>query len=157
MTGVSRLYWDDFRAGQAFELGSRTVSKEEIVRFARAFDPQPFHVDEAAAQRYPYGGLIASGWHTASMVMRMFVDGLLAERAPSMGSPGVDELRWLKPVRPGDTVTLTLHVVETRASRSKPDRGLVIVRHELRNQSGETVMTMLSKGFFPRRPAGAAA
>lgn len=157
MARATRLYWDDFRAGQQFELGSRTVTKEEIVRFATAFDPQPFHIDEAAAQRYPYGGLIASGWHTASMVMRLFVDGLLATRAPSMGSPGVDELRWLKPVRPGDTISLVLHVLETRASQSRPDRGLVFFRHELRNQADEIVMTMRGKGFFPRRQAGAAA
>jgi acyl dehydratase len=149
-----RLYWDDFRPGQTFELGSREVTKDEIIRFATAFDPQPFHIDEAAATRYPYGGLIASGWHTASMVMRLFVDGLLAQRAPSLGSPGVDELRWLKPVRPGDTISLKLTVVETRASQSKPDRGLVFFRHELSNQAGETVMTMRGKGFFPRRPAG---
>lgn len=157
MTSETRLYWDDFRAGQEFELGRRTVTKEEIIRFATAFDPQPFHIDEEAAKSYPYGGLIASGWHTASMVMRLFVDGLLATRAPSLGSPGIDELRWLKPVRPGDTISLRLVVLEVRASRTKPDRGLLVVRHELSNQAGEMVMTMRSKGLFPRRPAGAAA
>jgi acyl dehydratase len=151
-----RIYFDDFRPGMVFDLGSRTVTEEEIIRFGRKFDPQPFHIDAEAAKNYPYGGLIASGWHTAAMVMRMFVDNLLNTRAPSLASPGIDELRWLKPIRPGDTISVTMMVEETRASASKPDRGLVFVRHEVTNQRGETAMTMRSKGFYPRKPGAAA-
>ncbi len=156
MTTEGRLYFDDFKPGMVFDLGSHTVTREEIVRFAKKFDPQPFHIDEEAATTYPYGGLIASGWHTASMVMKMFVDNLLNTRAPSLASPGIDELRWLKPVRPGDTISVTLTVEETRASASKPDRGIVSVRHDVTNQNGELAMTMRSKGFYPRKPGAAA-
>ena len=151
-----RIYFDDFRPGMVFDLGSRTVTEEEIIRFGRKFDPQPFHIDAEAAKQYPYGGLIASGWHTASMVMKLFVDNLLNTRAPSLASPGIDELRWLKPIRPGDTISVVMTVEETRASASKPDRGLVLVRHEVTNQRGELAMTMRSKGLYPRKPGAAA-
>ena len=145
-------YFEDLTVGQAWQAGSHTVTAEEIVRFARQFDPQPFHVDEAAAARSPFGGLVASGWHTASLAMRLMVDGILAD-ARSFGSPGVDELRWLRPVRPGDTLSLHLEVVAVTPSQSKPDRGSVKVRYQLSNQRGELVLRMVGLGIFARRPA----
>lgn len=151
-----RIYFDDFKPGMEFDLGSRTVTEEEILRFARKFDPQAIHIDPEAAKKSPYGGLIASGWHTASLVMKMFVDNLLNTRAPSLASPGVDELRWLKPVRPGDTISVKVIVESTRPSASKPDRGLVFVRHEVTNQHGELALSMRSKAFYPRKPGAAA-
>ena len=149
------LFLDDFEVGQVFELGSKTVTKDEIMAFAREFDPQPFHTDEVAAKDSIYGGLIASGWHTVSMFMRLLADGLLA-RAASMGSPGVDEVRWLKPVRPGDTLTARGVINEVRPSRSKPDRGVVRTTYEVFNQDGEKVLSMRGIGMFARRPESAA-
>ena len=143
-------YFDDFKPGQAFELGSRTITRESILAFAREFDPQPFHTDEEAAKETIYGGLIASGWQTGALLMRLFWDGLLHECA-SLGSPGIDELRWVKPVRPGDTLSLRYTVVETVPSRSKPDRGIVRSLCEMRNQDGEVVLTMKGLGMFMRR------
>ncbi len=145
------MFFEDFRPGEMTETGSVTVSKEEIVAFARQFDPQPFHIDEEAARRSPYGGLIASGWHTASLCMRLIV-ALLGSDSGSLGSPGVDELRWLKPVRPGDELTVRVEVLETIPSRSKPDRGLIKLRYTMRNQNGEDVMTMIALGMVLRRP-----
>jgi acyl dehydratase len=143
-------YFDDFKPGQAFELGSRTITRESMLAFAREYDPQPFHTDEEAAKETIYGGLIASGWQTGAVLMRLFWDGLLHECA-SLGSPGIDELRWVKPVRPGDTLSLRYTVVETVPSRSKPDRGIVRSLCELRNQRGEVVLTMKGLGMFMRR------
>jgi len=145
------MFFEDFRPGETTETGSVTVTREEIVAFARQFDPQPFHVDEEAARRSPYGGLIASGWHTASLCMRLIV-ALLGSDSGSLGSPGVDELRWLKPVRPGDELTVRVEVLETVPSRSKPDRGLIKLRYTMRNQNGEDVMTMIALGMVLRRP-----
>ncbi|HEV2054444.1 MAG TPA: MaoC family dehydratase [Methylomirabilota bacterium] len=145
-------YWDDIKEGEVVELGSRTLDKERMVAFAREFDPQPFHTDEKAAEASIWGGLIASGWLTGSVLMRLFYDGFLKDTA-SMGSPGIDELRWLKPVRPGDTLTGRLTVLETAASRSKPDRGIVRSLMEVLNQHGEVVMTTKGVNFFKRRPA----
>jgi len=153
---ADRLYFEDFKPGTAIELGSRTVSGDEVIRFATAFDPQPFHIDEEAAKTYPYGGLIASGWHTASLLMRMMVDTVLS-RGASMGSPGVDELRWLKPMRPGDTLTGIMRIDDCTPSRSKPDRGIVTVTCEMRNQLGELILSKRSKNFYQRRRPGAAA
>lgn len=146
-------YWDDIKEGEVVELGSRTLDKERMVAFAREFDPQPFHTDEKAAEASIWGGLIASGWLTGSVLMRLFYDGFLKDTA-SMGSPGIDELRWLKPVRPGDTLSARLIVLETAASRSKPDRGIVRSLMEVLNQHGEVVMTTKGVNFFCRRPAG---
>lgn len=147
------LFFEDFRPGDVTDTGSVTVTREEIVAFARQFDPQPFHVDEEAARRSPFGGLIASGWHTASLCMRLIV-ALLGPGSGSLGSPGVDELRWLKPVRPGDELTVRVEVLEAIPSRSKPDRGLVRLRYTMRNQNGEDVMTMIALGLVLRRPSG---
>jgi acyl dehydratase len=145
------LFFEDFRPGEITETGSVSVSKEEILAFARQFDPQPFHIDEEAARQSPYGGLIASGWHTASLCMRLIV-ALLGPGSGSLGSPGVDELRWLKPVRPGDELTVRVEVLESVPSRSKPDRGLVKLRYTMHNQNGEDVMTMIALGLVLRRP-----
>lgn len=144
-------YLEDLTVGEAHQLGSITVTEHEIVEFARAFDPQPFHVDRAAAARSHFGGLVASGWHTASIAMRLFVDGMVGQIA-SLGSPGVDELRWLAPVRPGDTLSLRTEIVTVTPSGSRPDRGSVRVRYELRNQRDEVVCTMIGIGIILRRP-----
>ena len=146
-------YWEDIKEGEVVELGSRTLDKERMVAFAREFDPQPFHTDEKAAEASIWGGLIASGWLTGSVLMRIFYDGYLKDTA-GLGSPGIDELRWLKPVRPGDTLTVRLTVLETTASRSKPDRGIVRSLMEVLNQHGEVVMTTRGVNFFRRRPGG---
>jgi len=144
-------YWEDIKQGEVFELGSRTMDKERMIAFAREFDPQPFHTDEKAAEASIWGGLIASGWLTGSTLMRLLYDGFLKDAA-SLGSPGIDELRWLKPVRPGDTLTARLTVIEATASRSRPDRGIVRTRMELMNQDGEVVMTVTGVNFISRRP-----
>lgn len=146
------LFFEDFAPGQAYELGSRTVTEEEIVAFARQFDPQPFHLDPEAASESVFGGLIASGWHTGALWMRLYVDSLLGGAA-SMGSPGIEELRWLAPVRPGDTLAGRLTVLEVSPSSSRPDRGTVRIRGEMVNQDGVTVMAMTSRGHFGRRQA----
>lgn len=145
------LYLDDLRVGPLGEYGSHTVTREEIIAFARAWDPQPFHVDEEAARRSIYGGLIASGWHTASLSMRLVVDGFL-RRAASLGSPGVDQLRWLRPVRPGDTLSVRVEILEVTPSRSKPDRGSIRATYETRNQDSEVVLTLTCAMMFLRRP-----
>ena len=147
---MTDLYFEDFAAGQEFDLGRRQVTREEIVEFARAYDPQPFHVDEAAADTSIYGGLIASGWQTCSVYMRLLVDGLL-HRVASMGAPGVDELRWLGPVRPGDSLSAILRVDGVRASRSRPDRGFVMTVGEVRNQHDERVLSLKSPLMVRRR------
>ena len=144
-------YFEDFKVGDVVEAGAKTLTKEEIMAFAREFDPQPFHVDEAAASRSIYGGLIASGWHSGSMLMRMFFEAVFRDAA-SMGSPGIDELRWVKPVRPGDTLHFRATVLEATPSRSKPDRGVVRTFCELLNQHGEVVMSLKPVNFILRRP-----
>ena len=145
-------YFEDFAPGDVIELGSRTITKDSIVAFAREFDPQPFHTDEAAAARSIYGGLLASGWHTGSLAMRILYDGLLKDTV-SLGSPGIDELRWLKPVRPGDTLSLRMTILEAVPSRTRPDRGLVRSLMEMRNQHREVVLTIRGLSLLGRRPA----
>jgi acyl dehydratase len=144
------IYFEDFAAGQEYDLGNRTLDRAEIIEFATEFDPQPFHVDEAAAAQSIYGGLIASGWQTGSIYMRLLFDGVL-HRVAGMGSPGIDELRWLGPVRPGDTVSALMRIDEVRASKSKPDRGIVMTAGEVRNQDGELVLTLKSPLMVRRR------
>jgi acyl dehydratase len=146
-------YFEDFAPGQDIDLGTRTVTEEEIVAFARAYDPQPFHVDRDAAAHSIYGGVIASGWHTCGMMMRMVVDGLL-KRSASMGSPGLDGVRWLAPVRAGDTLNVRYQTVQVKASASKPDRGVVWSKWVAINQHGQTVCTVEGMGMFGRRPGG---
>jgi acyl dehydratase len=149
---MSLLHLDDFEAGQVYELGTFNFTKDAILAFAQDFDPQPFHVDEDAAAKSNYGGLIASGWHTGSVFMRLLVDGLL-HRCAGMGSPGVDEMRWLAPVRPGDTLSARLEVDKVRPSKSKPDRGFVVTRGILTNQDGEDVFSLRAP-FMIRRKTG---
>jgi len=145
-----KYYWEDFVPGQVRETGGHSLTEDEIVEFAKKYDPQPFHIDREKAKQSAFGGLIASGWQTAGMCMRMLCDLYLLESA-SMGSPGVDEVRWVKPVRPGDTLRLKSTVLETRASASRPDMGTVRSRSEVYNQHGELVMHMSGVGMFRRR------
>ena len=142
--------FDDFEPGQIYELGSTLVTEADIVAFAREFDPQPFHLDPEAAKESVFGGLIASGWHTGAMWMRLYVDSMLGGPS-SMGSPGIEELRWLAPVRPGDTLHGRLTVLDTAPSSRRPDRGTVRIRGEMVNQGGVTVLSMVSRGHFARR------
>lgn len=147
---VAVYHWEDFSPGQEFDLGTYTITQEEIVQFARQFDPQSFHVDEQAARHSPFGGLIASGWHTASICMRLYCEAVLLH-ADSQGSPGIEQLRWLRPVRPGDVLSARMLVEEVAASSKRPDRGTVIMRWVMTNQDGETVLTMRGRGLFGRR------
>ena len=144
-------YWEDFRVGDVVEFGPVEVTAEEIVAFARRYDPQPFHLDAEAARETPYGGLIASGWHTAALFMGMFVPAVLRDSA-SLGSPGVDELRWTEPVRPGDRLTARSTIVDSRPSERNLARGTVFTANEVFNQDGTLVMTLKARGFFARRP-----
>jgi acyl dehydratase len=144
------IWWEDFKVGDEAELGRHTFTEEEIVRFARQFDPQPFHLDAEQARAGPFGGLIASGWHTCAVGMRLLCDALM-HRSVSLGSPGVDEIRWLKPVRAGDTIAYRRIVVESRASSTRKGVGLVKQRWEAVNQHGELVLTMEGWGFFGRK------
>jgi len=150
----SSWYFEDFFAGQEIELGTRSVSEEEIIAYATQFDPQPFHVDHDAAAASMFGGVIASGWHTCSMMMRMVVDGLMAASS-SMGSPGVDKVRWILPVRAGDTLAVTYLTTAVKASASRPDRGVVWSTWKAVNQHGQLVCTIEGMGMFGRRPTGA--
>ena len=150
---MSKLYLDDLEAGQVFQLGSRVLTKEEIIAFAELYDPQPFHVDEDAAAASIYGGVIASGWQTVCVFTRLFVDGLLA-RSAAMGSPGMDELRWLKPVRPGDELRGHVEVIDVRPSRSKPDRGVAKLRCVMANTSEEEVLAFVANVLFQKRETG---
>jgi acyl dehydratase len=143
-------YWEDFRVGETTELGEVEVSREEMLEFAQRFDPQPFHVDEDAAAASPFGGLIASGWHTAALFMGLFVRAILLDSA-SMGSPGVEELRWTAPVRPGDRLTARVTVTDVQPSSVRPDRGTVFTESEVLNQDGVVVLTLRARGFFARR------
>ena len=149
----SGWYYEDFFAGQELALGSHTVTEQEIVAFATQFDPQPFHVDRDAAAASIFGGVIASGWHTCSMMMRLVVDGLMASAA-SMGSPGLEKVRWIVPVRAGDTLSVTYLTTALKASSSKPDRGVVYSTWKALNQHGELVCTIEGMGMFGRRPHG---
>ena len=146
------LYFEDVEEGEVRELGSFTLSREEIVEFAEQFDPQPIHTDPAAAEASVFGGLIASGWHTASSCMRLIVEGILADAA-SMGAIGIDELRWSAPVRPGDTIEVTNEIIETRASGSRDDRGYVRNRTVGTNGDGEEVISMVGINVLGKRNA----
>jgi acyl dehydratase len=146
------IYWEDFRVGETLEMGQHTFTEAEIIDFGRKFDPQPFHVDPLAAKQSLYGGLIASGWHTCAIGMRLMCETYLNASA-SLGSPGLDSLRWLKPVRPGDTVSYRRIVTEARASSTRPDMGLIKSRWEATNQQGELVLTMEGWSMLGRRPS----
>ena len=146
-----RYYWEDFPVGRVFEYGSRQLSEQEIIDFARDWDPQRFHTDPVAAKETPFGGLVASGWHTGSVLMRFMCDAYLNESS-CIGSPGIEEWRFALPVRPGDTLHYRGTVIESRPSASKPDRGIVKWRWELLNQRGEVAVLLIGTQFFLRRP-----
>ena len=145
------LFWEDLQPGARFEFGSHLVSQDEIIAFAKQFDPQPFHTDPLTARQSIFGGLIASGWHSAAIWMRLYFDAVLSHAA-SLGSPGVDELKWLNPVRAGDELTGSVEAVAARLSKSRPERGLVQFRGELRDKTGEVKMRLTAWGLFARRP-----
>ena len=147
---ATSIYWEDLQPGSVRELGTTTVNADEIKDFAGKFDPQPFHLDEEAGRQSLFGGLCASGWHTCAMAMRLTVDGLL-KHSSSLGSPGLDSLKWLKPVYPGDVLSLRHTILESRGLRKRPDTGLVRSRWDLFNQKGEQVLEMEGYGFFRRR------
>jgi acyl dehydratase len=149
--GRALRYFEDFVVGETIELGSHEFTRESIIAFARDWDPQPMHTDPERATESIYGGLIASGWHTVGAYMRLLVDNLIVG-TESLGSPGIDALRWLKPVRPGDVLTARITFLEVTPSRSKPDRGILRSRGEMVNQAGEAVMTLEAVNFFARRP-----
>jgi acyl dehydratase len=144
-------YFEDYALGSTYECGSVSIDQASIIAFAKEFDPQPFHVDPVAAAAGPYGGLIASGWHTAALVMRLLVENYLAAES-SLGSAGLDELRWPHPVRPGDTLRVRATVVESRRSLSKPDRGIVKTMVEATNSGSATVMRATAINFILVRP-----
>ncbi|HEY7431371.1 MAG TPA: MaoC family dehydratase [Streptosporangiaceae bacterium] len=147
---ADQRYFEDYRPGAVYEYGYATVTEPEILEFARRFDPQPIHTDPEYAAAGPFGGLIASGWHTAGIMMRLIADHFLS-RVASLASPGVDELRWPAPLRPGDRLRLRVTVLEARASRSKPDRGIVRTKAELINQHGQLVLTLTAVNILRRR------
>jgi acyl dehydratase len=148
---INDRYFEDYVEGEVYRFGSIAVEADEIIAFANRFDPQSFHTDPEAAKQSPFGGLIASGWHTAALMMRLFADHYLTHVA-SLASPGLDELRWLKPVRPGDTLSIRVTVLKATPSKSKPDRGVVTSGIEVLNQFDETVMTLKAVNFIGRRP-----
>lgn len=145
-----KYYWDDFTPGWTYESGTRSLGAEDIKRFAREYDPQVYHTDEDAAKATPFGGLIASGWQTCGVMMRLMCDGYLNESA-CIGSPGLDEVRWLKPVRPGDGLRLRSTVLEQSASQKYPHRGSVKFRWEALNQAGDVVCSIVGRQHFARR------
>ena len=149
-------HWEDMQVGQVRDLGSATLTREEIVDFANQFDPQPFHLDEEAARQSVFGGLCASGWHTCSLAMRLMVTNFLCQTS-SMGSPGLENIRWLKPVFPGDTLRLQTTVLETRPMGTRPDIGMTRNRWEMFNQHGDKVLHMEGWGMFKRRHPAASA
>jgi acyl dehydratase len=146
-------FFEDYIVGAAYEFGSIAVDEDELIAFARRYDPQPIHIDTEAARQSPFGGLIASGWHSAGLMMRLFVDHYLSP-ASSLVSPGVDELRWLKPVRPGDTLSVRVTILEANRSRSKPDRGIVRAFVEVFNQHHEAVMSVKATNLIRCRENG---
>lgn len=145
-------YFEDFAIGEQIELGSVRVTGAAIIEFARQFDPQPFHVNPEAAAATPFGGLIASGWHTCALYMRLLYDGMIRDSS-SEGSPGMDDLRWLAPVRPGDTLRARYVVIDAQSSQTKPNRGTVHFRSEMINQDGVVVLRMNGRGLYGTRPA----
>lgn len=148
-------YWEDFTVGMVMEFGGYEVTEEEVIEFATEFDPQSFHIDKEAAKEHFFGGLIASGWHTGSMCMRMMVDNYLIDSA-SMGSPGIEQLRWKQPVRPGESLYVKAEVLDRSLPKSRPELGFVKFSHTVLNQKGDTKMTMISSGMFLRNPENSA-
>lgn len=152
---MGKRYFEDFFVGENLPLGSRHVTRAEIIAFAAEFDPQPFHLDERAGDVESIGGLFASGWHVTAVFMNMMCKGFLLDSS-SMGSPGIETLKWQHPVRPGDTLNASSTVIEIRASKSRPEMGVVRFRHEVVNQAGEVVMWLENPIMFARRGDDAA-
>ena len=152
---MPKLYWEDFKPGAVAVYGPRLVTREEIVAFAAEFDPQPMHLDEAAASATMLGGLGASGWHTCCLLMRIIADGFILDSS-SMGAPGIEELRWLKPLRPGTQIRVRATVLDTRASNSRPAMGFVKFQYEVIDDQDAVLTTMVSSMMLVRREAGAA-
>jgi len=150
---IDDRYFEDYVEGDVHSFGRIAVEADEIVEFAKRFDPQAFHTDPEAAKQTPFRGLIASGWHTVGLMMRLYVQHYLTHIA-SLASPGIDELRWLKPVRPGDTLSVRVTVLKATPSRSKPDRGAVTSFIEVFNQANEAVMTLRAVNMIARRTPG---
>jgi len=148
---MTERYFEDYPPGAVFTSGAIPVSEAEIIGFARRYDPQAMHTDPAAAARGHFGGLIASGWHTAALMMRLFADNFLSPES-SVASPGIDELRWLQPVRPGDVLSLRVTVLEARRSRSRPEQGVVRSLIEVLNQRGEVAMSLKPISLIRCRP-----
>lgn len=153
---MPRICWEDFEVGSVRELGTATLTAEEIKEFAGKYDPQPFHLDEEAGRRSLFGGLCASGWHTCALLMRLTFDNLLRDSS-SLGSPGMENLKWLKPVYPGDVLSLRVTILESRPMRSRPDVGLVRLRWEMFNQDGAKVLEVEGYGMYGRRHPAAPA
>lgn len=149
---IGERYFEDYEVGAVYEYGYATVNADEIIAFAERFDPQAMHVDAQYAATGPFGGLIASGWHTAGIFMRLYADHYLS-RVASLASPGIDEIRWPAPLRPGDTVRMRTTITEARRSRSKLDRGLVRTRGELFNQDDKPVLTLVAMNLLQAREA----
>ena len=147
---MTERYFDDFKVGECFISESSTLTESEIIGFAREFDPQSFHLDREAAKTSPFGGLIASGFHTLSLGFRLFIDTGVID-ACGMGSPGMEQIRWLQPVRPGDSIRTETRVVEMRPSGSKSDRGVLLMDFEVKNQRGEAVLTMRAVHLLRRK------
>jgi len=147
---MPKHYWEDFKPGDVAVYGPRLVTREEIVAFAAEFDPQPMHLDEAAASATLLGGLAASGWHVSSLVMRMMADGFILDSS-SMGGPGVEEMRWVAPLRPGTRIRLRATVMESRPSKSRPEMGLTKLRYEMLDDADTLIATMVATAMFGRR------
>jgi len=152
---ANQRFFEDIKADQVYEFGTITVSEKDIIDFARQFDPQDFHLDPAKAASSLFGGIVASGWHTTAVVMRLYVDHYLSHVA-NLGSPGVEDIRWPNPLRPGDTLRIRVTILEARPSRSKPDRGIVRVHVEAINQTDNPVLSMIVVSFVGRRQESSA-
>jgi acyl dehydratase len=153
---MPRFYFEDFEVGSVSTFGRYPVTREEVISYASQFDPQPMHLDEAEAAKTMLGGLSASGWHTCSMLMRMIADEFILDSA-GMGSPGIDEVKWLRPVRPGDVLSVRRTILEARPSAKRADRGYVKFRFEVLDQHGNVVLDQLNSIIFARRETGEAA
>ena len=153
---MPKHYWEDFQPGAVAIYGPRLVTREEIVAFAAEFDPQPMHLDEAAASATLLGGLAASGWHVCSLLMRVIADGFIVDSS-SMGAPGITELRWLRPLRPDTQIRVRVTVLDRRASKSRPDMGLTTLRYEMIDGGDADIVVMTVPTMFGRREPGAAA
>lgn len=147
-----KIFYEDLKVGEVEEFGSYTVTRDEVVEFASKYDPQPFHLDEELAKNSVFGDLCASGWHTGAMMMRMIVDRSIGSRIASMGSPGLDNVEWKKPVFPGDVLSLRGKIIDMRESASRSNLGLLKSEYEVLNQNNEIVMRVIANSMILKRP-----